>query len=140
MNDAQFEIIGSLLNRVAEALEHSIGQGDVYKPADWGESTAWLWQANNMSLKAVYKTDSLPLDLLIGIDSQAKTLLDNTVQFAKGYSANNALLWGARGTGKSSVIKAIHNKLDDDPTLPLHIIEIYREDLGTLSSLSLIHI
>ncbi len=135
INDSQFYALESLLTRIAETLDINAGRGDIYKPSDWGETTSWLWQANNMSLKAVYKTDSIPLDLLIGIDDQAKTLMDNTIQFAKGHSANNALLWGARGTGKSSLIKAIHNKLDDDPTLPLHLIEIYREDLQTLSGL-----
>lgn len=135
MNDSQFYTLQTLLTRITEALEHNAGRGDVYMPADWGEATAWLWQANKMALKPVYKTDSLPLDLLVGVEAQTKSLMDNTVQFAKGYAGNNALLWGARGTGKSSLIKAIHNKLDDDPALPLHLIEIYREDLNTLPDL-----
>ncbi len=135
MKDSQFNALESLLTRIVDTLDSNAGRGDIYKPSDWGEATAWLWQSNNMSLKPVYTTDSIPLDLLIGVDDQAKTLTDNTIQFAKGYSANNALLWGARGTGKSSLIKAIHNNLDKDPKLPLHLIEIYREDLKTLSAL-----
>lgn len=135
MDDSQFYTLESLLTRIADTLDNSAGRGDVYKPSDWGESTAWLWQSHTMSLKPIYVVDSLPLDLLVNVDEQAKTLLENSIQFAKGYAANNALLWGARGSGKSSLIKAIHNKLDDDPTLPLHLIEIYREDLNTLSPL-----
>jgi predicted AAA+ superfamily ATPase len=131
MDNSQFEIIASLLNRIGVALEETNGHKNAYIP-DWGDATAWLWQSHGLSLRAVEKTDSLPLDLLHGIDSQAQTLLENTTQFAKGFAANNALLWGARGTGKSSLVKSIHNKLDDDPTLPLHMIEIYREDLSTL--------
>ena len=131
MDNAQFEVMASLLNRIGNALEEKNGHNAAYIP-DWGKATAWLWQSHRMSLKAVEKTDSLPLDLLVGIDSQAQTLLENTMQFAKGFSANNALLWGARGTGKSSLVKSIHNKLDDDPELPIHLIEIYREDLNTL--------
>ena len=131
MDNAQFEVIASLLNRIGHALEETNGHKTPYMP-DWGDATAWLWQSHNLSLRAIEKTDSLPLDLLHGIDSQAQTLLDNTTQFAKGFAANNALLWGARGTGKSSLVKSIHNRLDDDPTLPLHMIEIYREDLNTL--------
>ena len=131
MDNSQFEIIASLLNRIGVALEETNGHKSAYIP-DWGDATAWLWQSHGLSLRAVEKTDSLPLDLLHGIDSQAQTLLENTTQFAKGFAANNALLWGARGTGKSSLVKSIHNKLDDDPTFPLHMIEIYREDLNTL--------
>jgi len=131
MDNAQFEILASLLHRMSNALETKAGHNVAYIP-DWGEATAWLWQAHLMSLKPVIKTDSLPIDLLVGIDSQTETLLDNTTQFAKGFAANNALLWGARGTGKSSLVKSIHNKLDDDPNLPIHLIEIYREDLSTL--------
>ena len=134
MKDSQVDIMAQLLYRIATALESQSGIKYARTP-DWGDATAWLWQSHNMSLKPVTDTDSLPLDLLVGIESQAQTLLDNTIQFAKGYAANNALLWGARGTGKSSLVKSIHNKLDDDPDLPVHIIEIYREDLATLPHL-----
>jgi len=134
MKDSQVDIMAQLLYRIATALESQSGIQYARTP-DWGDATAWLWHAHNMSLKPVTVTDSLPLDLLVGIENQAQTLLDNTIQFAKGYAANNALLWGARGTGKSSLVKSIHNKLDDDPTLPVHIIEIYREDLATLPHL-----
>ncbi len=131
MKDTQLDKIEYYLARMTRAMESNAGIGYARMP-DWGDATAWLWQAHNMSLRPVPQTDSLPIDLLVGIDSQAKTLLDNTLQFAKGYAANNALLWGARGTGKSSLVKSIHNKLDDDPSLPLHMIEIYREDMSSL--------
>ena len=134
-NRRQAHPLQNLLSRIAESLESASGRGTAYMPADWGLATAWLWQANILTLKPVYKVDALPLDLLIGIESQTQTLMDNTVQFAKGFAANNALLWGARGTGKSSLVKSIHNELDDDPDLPLHLIEIYREDLHTLPHL-----
>ena len=132
MKDSQIEELQYTLLRIAVALESSAGTGILLAPEDWGMATAWLWQAHAMALKPVTKTGSLPLDLLIGIDNQADTLLENTKAFAGGFSANNALLWGARGTGKSSLVKAIHNDLDDDPKYPLHLIEIYREDLNTL--------
>lgn len=131
INDSHLDLMSAMLARIANALESKAGIGYPHKP-DWGDATAWLWQSHNMSLKPVPQADALPLSLMVGIDDQAKTLMDNTTQFAKGYSANNALLWGARGTGKSSLIKSIHGKLDDDPTLPLHLIEIYREDLNNL--------
>lgn len=135
MNDSQLEHITSLMERIAEALEREAGTGTVYKPADWGLATAWLWQSHNLSLKPIADTAALPLDLLVGLNSQTETLLENTKAFANGYAANNALLWGARGTGKSSLVKSIHNALHEDVEHPLHLIEIYREDLNTLPRL-----
>ena len=120
------------LNRIANALEKAYGEMKASAPEDWGISTLWLWQSHAMALKPVKHNTALPLDLLVGLDHQAKTLLENTAQFAKGYAANNALLWGARGTGKSSLVKAIHNQLDDNSKTPLHLVEIYREDLPDL--------
>ncbi len=120
------------LDRIADALESAHGKNTAYFPDDWGNSTLWVWQSHRMTLKPVLQNSALPLDLLVGLDHQAKTLLENTEQFAKGFAANNALLWGARGTGKSSLVKAIHNKLDDDANAPLHLVEIYREDLPDL--------
>lgn len=135
MKDSQIEELKYYLARITVALEEGVGTGIPYMPEDWGEATAWLWQAHNLALKPIEDIAALPLDLLVGIDNQADTLLENTKAFANGYSANNALLWGARGTGKSSLVKAIHNKLDNDPKHPLHLIEIYREDLKTLPQL-----
>lgn len=142
MNDSHLPAMPALiasiaqsLQRLAAAEEARSGTGDIFKPADWGQSTAWLWQSHRRALKPVRQTDALPLDMLVGLESQTKTLMDNTLAFAKGFAANNALLWGARGSGKSSLVKSIHAELDGDPTLPLHIIEIYREDLNTLPQL-----
>ena len=135
MKDSQIEELQFALHRIAYALENRAGTATARPPEDWGEATAWLWQSHAMALKPVTDTGSLPMTLLVGIDNQADTLLDNTKAFAKGYAANNALLWGARGTGKSSLVKAIHDHLNDDPKKPLHLIEIYREDLNTLPHL-----
>lgn len=135
MKDSQLQIFGGLLSRIANALETNSSNRPAYAPKDWGQATAWLWQSHVMSLKPIKDIDALPLKLLVGVDNQAETLLENTKAFGKGFAANNALLWGARGTGKSSLVKAIHNELDDDPAYPLHLIEIYREDLSTLSRL-----
>ena len=132
MKDSQIEELTSTLARIAHALETNAGTGTARPPEDWGVTRTWLWQAHNQALKPVAETGALPIDLLIGVDNQAKTLLDNTRQFAEGYAANNALLWGARGTGKSSLTKAIHEKVAAESKTPLHLIEIYREDISTL--------
>ena len=132
MKDSQLDELLSKLERVARALEATSATGKANPPADWNAARAWLWQAHDQNLKPVTHTGALPIDLLVGIDNQAKTLLENTQQFANGYAANNALLWGARGTGKSSLTKAIHEKISAANKTPLHLIEIYREDINTL--------
>lgn len=129
MDDSQFGRIEKLLVRVAAALEAQSGTGSAEK-ADFAQSAAFLWQASTRSLKPVSKTGALPLSLLVGINPQMQTLIDNTRQFAGGYTANNALLWGARGMGKSSLVKSVHAELSK--TAPLKLIEIYREDISSL--------
>lgn len=131
MDDTQAAKLLEMLDRVATALEIRGGAGCARAPESWGAAYAWLWQAHRQSLKPVADTGALPLDLLIGIAPQLQTLLDNTRNFAGGYAANNALLWGARGMGKSSSVKAVHAALLKDHD-NLHLIEIYREDIATL--------
>jgi predicted AAA+ superfamily ATPase len=77
----------------------------------------------------------VPLDLLVGIEGARDQLLDNTRRFARGLPANNALLWGARGMGKSSLVKAVHAAAQTGATTRLILIEIQREDLASLSRL-----
>jgi predicted AAA+ superfamily ATPase len=130
MDHQQLERIEKLLERIAAALESRAGTGQATPPKDWNEASAYLWQAATLSLKPVPETGALPLDLLIGIGPQMETLADNTRRFAEGFPANNALLWGARGMGKSSLVKAIH--ADVNKTHRLVLIEIHREDISTL--------
>jgi hypothetical protein len=77
----------------------------------------------------------VPLELLKGIDRQRDQLLANTRRFAKGLPGNNALLWGARGTGKSALVKAVHAAIATGAPVPLKLIEIHREDIGSLGEL-----
>lgn len=117
------------LERIAAALESASGTHPAEK-ADFAQANGWVWQAESRRLKPVADTGALPLDLLIGIGPQIETLIDNTKQFAQGFSANNALLWGARGMGKSSLVKAAHAAVAREHALTL--IEIHREDIATL--------
>lgn len=94
---------------------------------------SFIWQAHSYELKPINRPAKLPLELFTGIDSVKDILMQNSLQFAQGFSANNCLLWGARGMGKSSLIKAIHHKIVE--TYPLKLIEISRNDLSTLSIL-----
>ena len=81
------------------------------------------------------KIARLPLELLKGIDSQRHQLLNNTIRFANGLPANNALLWGARGTGKSALVKAVHATVVTESKAPPKLVEIHREDIATLGAL-----
>ncbi len=129
MNEMNTEKLLDVLERIASALEKQSGAAQIKAP-DFSSANAFLWQAEDKSLKGINDTGALPLSMLIGIDDQHGTLMDNTEQFAKGFTANNALLWGARGMGKSSLVKAVHSKLAKQ--YPLILIEIHREDIHTL--------
>jgi predicted AAA+ superfamily ATPase len=83
----------------------------------------------------VPKVAAVPLDLLQGVDRQKEILMENTLRFARGFSANNAMLWGARGTGKSSLVKAAHTAANVEVPGSLALIEIHREDIKTLPEL-----
>ncbi len=118
-----------LLERIADALERlspaPVGATD-FKSAD-----AFIWQADTHSFEPVPEVSRVPLKLLKGIDRTAGILLDNTRRFAGGLPANNALLWGARGMCKSSLVKAAHaDALRISGGLKL--IEIHREDIASL--------
>ncbi len=126
------EKIITLLERMASALEQ-ISAVPKEQNTDWESSRTLIWQPATLSLKHVKSPSALPLTLLKGIDHNADILFENTKRFARGAPANNALLWGSRGTGKSSIVKSIHRELSK--TYPLYLIEIHREDISTLSAL-----
>lgn len=94
--------------------------------------TAFVWEATAAKLHPVRKVSRLSLTLLKGIDAARDTLMENTRRFASGLPANNALLWGARGMGKSSLVKAIHGAVNQGRKARLVLIEIHREDIATL--------
>nr|WP_314261079.1 ATP-binding protein [uncultured Devosia sp.] len=101
-----------------------------------GSEDAYHWDGDREKLIAVPRVARVPLAMLKGIDAVQDILLRNTEQFARGHGANNALLWGARGMGKSSLVKAIHGDITSrDGFDRLVLIEIAREDLETLPAL-----
>ena len=95
---------------------------------------AFVWEAAAGRLLHVRKVASLPLHLLKGIDSARLTLMENTRRFADGLPANNALLWGARGMGKSSLVKALHGEVNRTRkgTGRLVLVEVHREEIASL--------
>ncbi len=119
-----------LLRRLVEALERLAPPPAA--DAQLGAADAFVWHAQGRRLEAVPRVNRVELELLRGIDRQRAVLLDNTRRFARGLPANNALLWGARGTGKSSLVKAVHACLNDETPGVLALIEVHREDLASL--------
>lgn len=120
------------LTRIAEALER-MAPAPMAAP-DFAAADGFVWHVDPDRLEPVTKINRVSLDLLIGIDRSRDTLLDNTRQFARGLPANNALLWGARGMGKSSIVKAVHAQILAEG-LPLKIVELQREDLPSVARL-----
>jgi predicted AAA+ superfamily ATPase len=120
------------LSRIAEALER-ISPAPAPAP-NFDVADAFVWHTSPDRLEPVVQVSRVDLSLLVGVDRSRETLLANTLQFAKGYAANNALLWGARGMGKSSLVKAVHGHIVDQG-LPLKIVELQREDLPTVTRL-----
>ena len=120
------------LTRIAEALER-MSPAPVSAP-DFDAAEAFVWHVEPDRLEPVEKVNRIDLSLLVGVERTRDTLLENTMQFAKGLPANNALLWGARGMGKSSIVKAIHAEVQRQG-LPLKIVELQREDLPSVARL-----
>jgi uncharacterized protein len=123
----------ALARRIADACERLAPPAP--PPCDLDGADAFVWRAETGRLEPVAAVNRLDLDLLKGIDRQAATLLENTRRFAAGLPANNALLWGARGTGKSSLVKAVHGRILDDSPAAVALIEIHREDIPSLPRL-----
>jgi uncharacterized protein len=121
------------LERLASALER-LAPSPPAKP-DFATAAAFVWQADAQVFLPVARVNRQPLHLLKGIDRAAEQLLDNTRRFAQGLPANNALLWGARGMGKSSLVKAAQAEVASErgnANSDLKLIEIHREDIASL--------
>ena len=117
--------------RIADALDRLAPS--LVPEADLDQADAFVWQ--DECLQPVARVNHVELGLLKGIDGQTATLLDNTRRFADSLPANNALLWGGRGMGKSSLVKAVHARVNADRPAAVALVEIHREDIGSLPRL-----
>ena len=122
-----------LLTRIAEALER-LAPPPPAAP-DLNGADAFVWQPATNELIPVPQVSRVDIRLLHGVDRQKRQVLDNTLRFARGFPANNAMLWGARGMGKSSLVKAAHAAANAAAPNSLALIEIHREDIRTLPDL-----
>ncbi len=118
--------------RIAEALARLAPEPA--EAPEFAKASAYVWNGPVQGLTAVPKVNRVEIELLKGIEQSKGILLENTERFAKGLPANNALLWGARGMGKSSLVKAAHAKIAQ-AYKNLKVIEIHREDIATLPQL-----
>jgi len=117
------------LRRIAEALER---MSPAPRPAPDFAAAAYVWHTEPDRLEPVVRINRVDVGLLVGVDRARDTLRANTARFAQGLPANNALLWGARGMGKSSLVKALHGAVHADfPALKL--VEVQREDLPSIN-------
>ncbi len=127
----------ALLVRIAEALERLAPPAPAATSLD--DADAFTWHAEGSRLEPVKKVNRVDIELLQGIERQRQTLLDNTQRFADGLPANNALLWGARGAGKSSLVKAVHAAVNHTQVAKhkasVALVEIHREDIPSLPHL-----
>ncbi|MDR6870598.1 putative AAA+ superfamily ATPase [Bosea sp. BE125] len=138
MTDTATDQTLATLLRIASALERIAPPAR--KPADLTVADAFVWHPAGAELAPVARVNRVALSLLRGVDRVRDTLAENTERFARGLPANNVLLWGARGMGKSSLVKSIHadtnTRLKDENVSsgirPLKLIEIHREDIESL--------
>jgi uncharacterized protein len=125
--------LNELATRIADALERLAPPPR--EAVDLGSADAFVWQPSPPHLVPVAKVSRVDIALLQGVERQKDILLDNTMRFAAGLPANNAMLWGARGMGKSSLVKAVHAVANARLPGSLALVEIHREDVRTLPEL-----
>jgi len=122
-----------LLKRIADALDRLAPKRA--PETDLESADAFIWHAEGEILEPIKQVNRVELKLLQGIERVRDILLENTERFAKGLPANNVLLWGARGMGKSSLIKAVHAAINEEKARSLVLVEIHREDIPSLPAL-----
>ncbi len=125
--------LSAQLTRIAEALERLAPPPPA--PIRLAAADAFVWHPDPARLEPVARVSRVPITLLKGLERQCRILLDNTLRFATGLPANNAMLWGARGMGKSSLVKAAHAEANARHPGSLALVEIHREDIATLPAL-----
>ena len=124
------DINQEILNRIAEALERI--SPNIDEIIDLSKSDGFVYDDSLKNLKPVKKISRIPIQLLKGLENQKDILLKNTKNFANNLPANNALLWGAKGTGKSSLVKSVHAEINTQNNEKIKLIEIHREDINNL--------
>ncbi|NTG48669.1 ATP-binding protein [Agrobacterium rhizogenes] len=126
----QNALILAEVRRLADALERLAGPPPAVN--DWSAADCFVWAPTRLHLQPVTRPNRVALTLIRGVDHVRDILHENTLRFAEGFAANNVLLWGARGMGKSSLVKAVHEDVRRATGISLKLIEVHREDISSL--------
>ncbi len=121
------------VRRLADAIERLAGPAPAIN--DWDAADCFVWVPANQYLSPVPRPNRVALTLIRGVDHVRDILHENTLRFAEGFAANNVLLWGARGMGKSSLVKAVHEDVRRASGVAVKLIEVHREDIASLPAL-----
>lgn len=129
------ELLSQKLDRLISALERIAPPQP--KTPDLEAADCFVWEPAQLDLLPVLQVNRVDIALIQGVNSVRDQLVDNTRRFAKGFPANNVLLWGARGMGKSSLVKAAQASINAElpDAKPLKLVEIHREDINSLPAL-----
>ncbi|MFN4206251.1 MAG: ATP-binding protein [Agrobacterium albertimagni] len=133
MDDQSVKALLAEVKRLTEAVERLAGPPPAVN--DWEAADCFVWAPARLYLQPVKRPNRVELDLIRGVDHVRDILHENTLRFAEGFPANNVLLWGARGMGKSSLVKAVHADIVKTNGIALKLVEVHREDIATLPGL-----
>ena len=133
MDDQTVSALLAEVKRLAEAVERLAGPAPAVN--DWEAADCFVWSPARLHLQPVNRPNRVELGLIRGVDHVRDILHENTLRFAEGFPANNVLLWGARGMGKSSLVKAVHADIVKTNGIALKLVEVHREDISTLPGL-----
>ncbi|MBB3566045.1 ATP-binding protein [Rhizobium sp. BK491] len=130
MTEDQNALILAEVRRLADAVERLAGPAPAVN--EWNAADCFVWVPARLYLQPVPRPNRVALTLIRGVDHVRDILHENTLRFAEGFAANNVLLWGARGMGKSSLVKAVHEDVRRATGVSLKLIEVHREDISSL--------
>lgn len=130
MTEDQNALILAEVRRLADAVERLAGPAPAIN--DWNAADCFVWAPARLHLQPVSRPNRVALTLIRGVDHVRDILHENTLRFTEGFAANNVLLWGARGMGKSSLVKAVHEDVRRATGVSLKLIEVHREDISSL--------
>lgn len=133
MQEDHVKLLLAEIGRITAALERLAGPAPAVN--DWNAADVFVWSPTRQHVQPVKRPNRIEIDLIRGVDHVRDILVDNTVRFARGLPANNVLLWGARGMGKSSLVKSVHALAAKETASGLKLIEVHREDIATLPQL-----
>ena len=133
MDDQSVSALLAEVKRLADAVDRLAGPAPAVN--DWQATDCFVWAPARLHLQPVKRPNRVELGLIRGVDHVRDILHENTLRFAEGFPANNVLLWGARGMGKSSLVKAVHADIIKTNGIALKLVEVHREDISTLPAL-----